>query len=179
VKFDVYGFFIVVTSPPVGGRILWWACLPARTYLKNHTPKLRRISCSRYGHCSVLRRCDTLCILWDVDIKLHLCCQVRYFKCTPRLTDRQTDRQSDGSTPECEIRHRHHFWLSDEQDSVPSATVPSQWSAVASGTLFLIPSPLLHLSVSSGHASNHTCLNGHSRLTVTDTYLQCLHRTVV
>jgi len=25
---------------------------------------------------------------------------------------------------------------------------------------------------------SHTCLNGHSRLTVTDTYLQCLHRTV-
>ena len=63
-------------------------------------------------------------------------------------------------------------------DSVPSATVPSQWSAVAFGTFFLIPSPMLHLSLSSGHASNHTCLNGHSRLTVTDTYLQCLHRTV-
>jgi len=46
--------------------------------------------------------------------------------------------------------------------SVPSATVPSQWSAVASGTLFLIPSPLLHHSLSSGHASHHTCLNGHS-----------------
>jgi len=68
--------------------------------------------------------------------------------------------------------------FTDEQDSVPSATVPSQWSAVASGTLFLIPSPLLHVSLSSGHASNHTCLNGHSRLTVTDTYLQCLHLTV-
>ena len=31
-------------------------------------------------------------------------------------------------------------------------------TAVASGTFFLIPSPLLYLSLSSGHASNHTCL---------------------
>jgi len=103
-----------------------------------------------------------------------------YVVCTVwrRCTCRTTSSASRTRTVVVSGRHRHHFWLSDEQDSVPSATVPSQWSAVASGTFFLIPSPLLHLSLSSGHASNHTYLNGHSRLTVTDTYLQCLHRTV-
>jgi len=95
-----------------------------------------------------------------------------------RCTCRTTSSTSRTRTIVVSGRHRHHFWLSDEQDSVPSATVLSQLSAVASGTLFLIPSPLLHLSVSSGHTSNHTCLNGYSRLTVTDSYLQCLQRTV-
>ena len=56
--------------------------------------------------------------------------------------------------------------------------IPKQVSSVVLQNFTVIPSPLLHLSVSSGHTSNHTCLNGHSRLTVTDTYLQCLHRTV-
>jgi len=53
-----------------------------------------------------------------------------------RCTCRTTSSALRTRTVVVSSRHRHHFWLSDEQDSVPSATVPSQWSAVASGTLF-------------------------------------------
>ena len=134
---------------------------------------------SRYDHITpILRDLHWLKSPERIDFKIGVLVTV---VCTVlrRSTCRTTSIASRTRTVVVSGRHRHHFWLSDERDSVPSATVPSQWSAVASGTLFPFLSPLLHLSLSSGHASNHTCLNDHSRQTVTDTYLQCLHRTVV
>jgi len=105
------------------------------------------------------------CILYgcSVAVSLVICTDWLMIKCRRHVT-------TDHFKIYVKI-HRAASALNYEQDSVPSATVPSQWSAVASGTLFPFPSPLLHLSLSSGHASNHTCLNGHSRQTVTDTYL--------
>jgi len=43
-----------------------------------------------------------------------------------RCTCRSTSSASRTRTVVVSGRHRHHFWLSDEQDSVPSATMPSQ-----------------------------------------------------
>ena len=128
---------------------------------------------SRYDHITpILRDLHWLKSPGRIDFQIGV---LVYFTvvCTVlrRSTCRTTSSASWTRTVVVSGRRRHHFWLSDEQDSVPSATVPSQWSAVASGTLFPFLSPLLHLSLSSGHASNHTCLNGHSRQTFTDTYL--------
>jgi len=45
---------------------------------------------------------------------------------SPDCTCRTTSSASRTRIVVVSGRHRHHFWLSDEQDSVPSATVPSQ-----------------------------------------------------